>query len=220
MAFDDEALLFYAGHFAHYPRSAASLERMLADYFELPVEVRQFHGQWLYLSEDEPVVAAVPALAGRAQHPTGPQRRRRRAGVGRGGQVPRARGAAGLRRLPPPDALGRRAPAVVANGPHLRGPQFDFDVQVVLKAAEVPCCRLGGDGSDPARLGWNTWVLSAPTRSRCFRRRLFLGRLIMDHISLKSWWASSTTPAAAAWKRRPGFAFRGPTTTWRSSTGC
>ena len=41
------------------------------------------------------------------------------------------------------------------------GPQFEFDVQVVLKAAEVPCCRLGGDGADPSRLGWNTWILSA-----------------------------------------------------------
>ena len=53
LAFDDEGLLYYAGHFAHYPRSAVSLERILSDYFELPVEVRQFLGQWLYLSEDD-----------------------------------------------------------------------------------------------------------------------------------------------------------------------
>ena len=45
--------LFYAGHFAHYPRSATSLERLLADYFELPVRVRQFHGQWWWLDQFE-----------------------------------------------------------------------------------------------------------------------------------------------------------------------
>jgi len=38
------------------------------------------------------------------------------------------------------------------------GPQFDFDVQPVLKADEAPWCQLGGDGAAPARLGWNTWV--------------------------------------------------------------
>ena len=32
---------------------------MLADYFELPVDVRQFQGQWLYLSRGGPVVAAL-----------------------------------------------------------------------------------------------------------------------------------------------------------------
>ena len=40
------------------------------------------------------------------------------------------------------------------------GPQFDFDVQVVLQAAEVPLCRLGETAADPSRLGWNTWALS------------------------------------------------------------
>jgi type VI secretion system protein ImpH len=41
------------------------------------------------------------------------------------------------------------------------GPQFDFDVQPVLRAAEIPQCELGGDGPPP-RLGWNTWARSAP----------------------------------------------------------
>ena len=188
LAFDDEALLFYAGHFAHYPRSAVSLERLLADYFELPV-ARPAIPRTMALSRAKTSQSSLPC----ARWPEGlntqlgAQRDRRPAGVGRGGQVPGARGAAGLRRLPPPDALRRRAPAACAQMIRTyAGPQFEFDVQVVLKAAEVPCCRLGGDGADPSRLGWNTWVLSAASRSRRFRRRFFLGRLIMDHINLKS----------------------------------
>jgi len=40
------------------------------------------------------------------------------------------------------------------------GPEFDFDVQPVLRAQEVPECRLGGDVMAGSRLGWNTWLRS------------------------------------------------------------
>ena len=36
------------------------------------------------------------------------------------------------------------------------GPEWDFDVQLVLRRREVPECRLDGN----ARLGWNIWVRS------------------------------------------------------------
>ena len=42
------------------------------------------------------------------------------------------------------------------------GPHFDFDVRPVLKADEVPWCKLGGEGPDQSRLGWNTWIRSDP----------------------------------------------------------
>src|SRR5262249_9415556 len=38
------------------------------------------------------------------------------------------------------------------------GPEFDFEVQLVLKAQDVPQCRLADIGGMCARLGWNTWV--------------------------------------------------------------
>ena len=53
MSFDDEAVLYYGGYYAHFPRNAISLERLLGDYWGIPVSVEQFRGQWLYLSEDE-----------------------------------------------------------------------------------------------------------------------------------------------------------------------
>ena len=40
----DESLLFYSGLLSHRPRSAAGLEQMLADYFQIPVEAQQFAG--------------------------------------------------------------------------------------------------------------------------------------------------------------------------------
>jgi type VI secretion system protein ImpH len=159
LAFDDEAFLFYAGHFAHRPRSAVVLERILADYFGLPVAIRQFQGQWLYLSADDQ--SALP----QSGRPQGLNNQLGRSVV-IGQRVWDVEGKfrarvgplnyAGFRRLLPSGDTLRPLSQMMRT---YAGPQFACDVQVVLLAAEVPRCRLGGDG-DPARLGWNTWVFS------------------------------------------------------------
>ena len=156
--FDDEAFLYYGGFFAHYPRSALSLEVMLADYFEQPVRVLQFHGQWLYLSRDDQ--SALP----NAELPEGLNcQMGRNVIIGERvwdveGKFRVRLGPLGFedfrRFMPSGDALLPLGQMIRAYG----GPQFDFDVQPVLKAAEAPWCQLGGDGASPARLGWNTWV--------------------------------------------------------------
>jgi type VI secretion system protein ImpH len=38
------------------------------------------------------------------------------------------------------------------------GPEFDFDVQPVLRGKEVPWLRLTAAGPTAPLLGWNTWV--------------------------------------------------------------
>ena len=162
MQFDDEALLFFAGHFAHAPRNASALEAILADYFRLPVAVRQFQGRWLYLGPDD--CSALPTR----ERPLG-QNCRLGLDLVVGERVWDVEGKfrirlgpmgyADFRRLlPSGDALKPLAQMVRTYA----GPQFDFDVQVVLHAHEAPWCRLGGDPSDPAYLGWNTWVRSNP----------------------------------------------------------
>ena len=45
------------------------------------------------------------------------------------------------------------------------GPEFDFDVQLVLRREETPFCRLGAGEFSGPRLGWNTWACSV-VRSR------------------------------------------------------
>lgn len=53
LAVPDRALLDYSGLLAHRPRSAKGLQRILSDYFAVPVEVEQFTGAWLDLSQDQ-----------------------------------------------------------------------------------------------------------------------------------------------------------------------
>jgi type VI secretion system protein ImpH len=41
-------------------------------------------------------------------------------------------------------------------------PTLDFDIQLILGADEVPDCRLTQSDGFGARLGWNTWLRTAP----------------------------------------------------------
>ncbi len=158
---DDEALLHYSGHLAHRPRSAAALEALLTDYFERPIRVDQFQGRWLRLADEETSCLPSPAV---------PRGRFCRLGVDAvsGNQVWDVQSsfririgpltyAQFLRFMPDGDELIRLT--------HLTrlyvGPGMSFDVQLTLRRAEVPFLRLGGEGGEPARLGWNTWVKDA-----------------------------------------------------------
>ncbi|NQT37032.1 MAG: type VI secretion system baseplate subunit TssG [Planctomycetes bacterium] len=162
MEFDDEALLYYAGHFAHYPRSAVALESLLTDYFELPFDIHQFHGQWLYLSAEDQ--SSLPT----ARRPRG-LNARLGVEVIVGRRVWDTESKFRLQ-VGPLDyhQFCRFSPSGDVLAPLCQmvrlyvGPQFDFDVQPVLAAAEVPWCQLGGEGTDGARLGWNTWIRSGP----------------------------------------------------------
>ena len=47
----DDSLLYYSGLLSLHPRPAAALERILWDYFDVPVEIEQFVGAWHRLEE-------------------------------------------------------------------------------------------------------------------------------------------------------------------------
>ena len=42
------------------------------------------------------------------------------------------------------------------------GPELDFDIQLILRAEDVPACHLTDDGGLGPRLGWNTWLGTTP----------------------------------------------------------
>ena len=157
LSVDDEALLYYGGHFAHRPRNAISLERMLADYFEVPVEIQQFFGQWLYLSEEDQ--SRLPC----DEYPDGLNNQ---LGVSLvvGERVWDMQGKFRVR-LGPVDyrtflrysPMGDGLRPVCEMTRMYVDMDLHFDIQVILLAEVVPWCQLGDD-SNPAYLGWNTWV--------------------------------------------------------------
>jgi type VI secretion system protein ImpH len=161
---DDEVFLHYSGHFAHFPRTALSLECLLEDYLEMPARVLQVQGQWLNLDSDDQ--SFMPS----ARYPKG---RNNQLGVNLvvGEWIWDIQSKFRLRLGP---LSWRQFQSLMPNGTALRplcqitrtfvGPDLDFDVQPVLRAKEVPPCRLDPRSEEGPYLGWNTWMLCQPFR--------------------------------------------------------
>jgi type VI secretion system protein ImpH len=156
---DDLALLHYAGFFARRIRCAVSLEALLNDYFGVEVRLLQFVGQWLLIDRTEQTqldgasALGTNAVAGeRVWDVQGKVRIRL-------GPLPLARF---QEFLPDPAPVPQcKAFFLLCHLVRLYiGPHLDFDVQLVLRAADVSSCRLGQGGGPGAFLGWNTWVAS------------------------------------------------------------
>lgn len=162
LSVSDDVLLFYSGYFSHRPRNAVSLQRLLGDYFQLPVSVEQFCGHWLYIAPDERTI-----FPGRTC-PAGQYCRLGESAV-IGERVWDTRSKFRLQigslsytefsRLMP---IGDKLRPLCELTRLYVGPELAFDVQPVLRADQVPQCRLGGEQATGSRLGWNTWIRSQP----------------------------------------------------------
>lgn len=148
-AVPDYAKLCRAGLFAAQPRSAEGLEAVLADYFNVAVEVRQFVGSWLEIPDElrcrlgdggAAVLgsnATLGAATWQCQHKfeivLGP--------------LPHAEfknflpGASGLREL-------RALVRLYTND------EWEWQVRLLLRDVEIPGACL--DGASP--LGWTSWL--------------------------------------------------------------
>jgi len=150
----DESLLLYAGVIAQRPCSASGLRGILRDYFSVPVEIDQCVGDWYELEE-----------ADRCYMSKELERNQLEVGAFLGDAVWNQQGRFRIRVGPLafgrfreflPD--GRAMAELVELTRHLVGRAMAFDVQVFLRAGEVPYCRLSDDGPDAPRLGWMGWL--------------------------------------------------------------
>lgn len=163
-AIEDLALLYYAGLFVQRPRTATNLQALVSDYFQLPAQVLQFQGQWLRLE---------PSNQSRLGGPHTNSQLGINAVVGQRVWDVQSKfririGPLDYRQfvefLPERSASSDSKSLFLLS--HLvrlyAGPEFDFDVQVVLKADQVPAIVLNSQAAIGSRLGWNTWLRSLP----------------------------------------------------------
>jgi len=155
----DDSLIYYAGLLAQWPRSASALRQILADYFEVLVEIEQFAGGWFKLDR-ETQCCFEDGISISAQLGVG-------AVVGDEiwDQQSRVRVKLGPLTL---DQYQDFLPNGTAYQPlcgllgFFAGSEFDFEVQLVLRRDEVPSCELGVEGAAAPQLGWVTWMKAAP----------------------------------------------------------
>ncbi|MGI9628439.1 MAG: type VI secretion system baseplate subunit TssG [Longimicrobiales bacterium] len=152
-----EVLAGYAGLLSPQQRSAQALQQLLEDYFQVPASIEEFVGDWYPLrAQDQCEVGDEGGLSSRL----------------------------GMGALAGDEVWDPQARARVRLGPLTRGQyedflpngnaheelrtllrffshdQFEFEVQLVLDAEEVPELHLGGDEDRP--LGWATWLRTKP----------------------------------------------------------
>ncbi|MBP2298731.1 type VI secretion system baseplate subunit TssG [Azospirillum picis] len=165
LAVADETLLHYSGLLARGPRSAADLQEMLSDHLGRPVTVDSFVGSWLPIAPDGQT---------RLPGPGDPDGRHCRLGIDAlaGDRAWDVQGKFRLRIGPLKHDQFRD---FMPEGREFRklqdlvrlyvGPELDFELQVTLEAPQVPAARLaaGPDDATATRLGWNGWVLHAPS---------------------------------------------------------
>jgi len=155
----DRAYLNYVGLLARQVRSAASLQQILEDYFQVKVQVQEFAGAWRKLAiEDRTCLNAGSGFSeqlgigtvagdevwdhhGRIRILLGPMRLQEY-----------------LRFLPGNDAHHELAAWLKL---YLNG-CLESEVQLVLDREDAPKCELGADGEAQPRLGLVSWLRTKP----------------------------------------------------------
>jgi type VI secretion system protein ImpH len=150
----DIAKLGFGGRLACQTRNADGLAAIVEEYFGIPARVEQFVGQWIDLpaenltrlgeSRSTGTLGNSAVLGSRAWDCQ--QRFRIRIGP---------MNFADYQRLMPDGQSIKRLAAWVRN---YVGDELSWEVQLVLRAAEVPRVRVGMVG----QLGWSTWLISGP----------------------------------------------------------
>jgi len=158
LAVRDDSILFYCGLLALPTGSAAAMERILADYFDVPVAVEQFVGSWRRLSGtdlcrfDRGTSMSEQLGSGAI---VGDEIWHQQSGI-------RIRmGPLTIREyldfLPSGTAYEplRSLAKFVSRG------ELDFEIQLILRKEDVPPCELGAAEGAP-RLGWTSWAKTKP----------------------------------------------------------
>jgi type VI secretion system protein ImpH len=150
----DHSKLFFAGRLAAPTRNAEGLEAILKAYFKIETELETFVGRWMDLPGDSicrlgdsPETGSLGSTTILGSHFFECQLNFR---IKMGPMS-----LADYERMLPSGESFKRLRYWVLN---YAGEHFFWDIELILKAAEVPDICLGKSG----RLGWTTWLKSKP----------------------------------------------------------
>ena len=156
MALADESLLPYGGLIAQKPHSAIALGNILGDYFSVKAKIEQFFGQWLELDTE-----SITTL-GQANSSLGTsaiigtriweQQSKFRVRLG-------AMSFKEFQDFLPSGAAHKSLKSIIR---FMVGLEFDFDVQLVLKAKQVPGTILTTRAKRRPMLGWTSFLRTKP----------------------------------------------------------
>jgi type VI secretion system protein ImpH len=150
---------YYAGLLGTRPIAAATVQRVLAEYFRVPVRLEEFVGAW------DPLRAAMRSTLGTTNPTLG-------AGAVLGTRVWRNDLLVRLHIGPLND---RQAQDFLPNGRSLAAlkemvclfavPSVQYEIRLLLDASCIRPLTLAATGEDRKRLGWNTFLTGTPGKA-------------------------------------------------------
>lgn len=153
---DDESLIPYSGLIVQKPHSKSALEQILSDYFSVNAKIQQFSGQWLTLDEE-----SITRL-GTANSSLG-------ATTIIGTRVwdyqSKFRVVFGPLKLTEFQSFlpnGSSYKPMLSIIRFMSGIEFDFEIQLKLKAKEVPSTILTTRAKRRPMLGWTSFLKTKP----------------------------------------------------------
>lgn len=164
-------LLRYAGLLTQRSRPGSALEVILSDYFEgVPIRILSFIGRWTTISKEQRLKLGKENCRLGLDATVGERV------FGRNGQFRIVVGPVGYRTYLQflPDGESYRSVEGLA-ALYLRD-RLDFDLELQLRGEEVPPLRL--TATDPARLGWTTWLVSENRQEKKGVRSLVLNESV------------------------------------------
>lgn len=158
MSLEDESLLPYAGLISQKPHSAIALANILSDYFGVKAKIEQFFGQWLQLDAESVTTLgqANSSLGTSAIIGTRIWEQQSKFRVRLGAMSFRE-----FQDFLPNGAAHKSLKSIVR---FIVGLEFDFDVQLVLQAKQVPGTILTTRAKRRPMLGWTSFLKTKPFR--------------------------------------------------------
>jgi type VI secretion system protein ImpH len=151
LPFKDQGLLAYSGLIAQRPHSAAAMANVIADYFGVPAKVVQFPGEWLKLEDNVTSLGARNSFLGQSTI----------AGTRVWSDQSKFRvrlGPMSFRKFQAFIPVGSAYKPASEFVRLFAGLEYEFDMQLVLDAKEVPYAVLNSAANDAPRLGWTSWL--------------------------------------------------------------
>jgi type VI secretion system protein ImpH len=150
LSFNDQCLLPYGGLLLQRPHSATAMASAIADYFDVHSRIVQFPGEWLKLEDNVTKLGDENSLLGKSTI----------AGTRVWSDQSKFRirlGPMNLKKFQSFVPIGSAHKPVSELGRLFAGLEFEFDIQLILDAKEVPFAVLTGTADGP-RLGWTSWL--------------------------------------------------------------
>ena len=156
MGLEDESLLPYSGLISQKPHSASALSQILSDYFSVKAKIEQFFGQWLDLEQE-----SVTQLG------TGNSSLGTNVIIGSRVWEQQSKfriilGALTFDEFQAflPNGTAHKAMKSIVR--FIVGVEFDFDVQLILQAKQVPGTILTTRAMRRPMLGWTSFLRTKP----------------------------------------------------------